>query len=195
MTPEENLDKLIKKYSLSLMQTYDKRNRNLREETEEKSKAVETEAETEAELETDAVSVFAEEREASANEEADTETINGETQSSKEEEEMTGTASFFATVRTGGGAYPVENAKIIIGREDTVVSFLVTDENGDTPEVTLPAYPESDSLSYETAKEVMYYADVYATGFQEKKNLPVSAVGGAEIVLNVELVPDEERME
>ena len=193
MTPEENLDKLIKKYSLSLMQTYDKRNRDLREETEERDKAVETEAETE--LETDAVSVFAEERETAANDEANTETINGETHSSKEEEEMTGTASFFATVRTGGGAYPVENAKIIIGREDTVVSFLVTDENGDTPKVTLPAYPESDSLSYETAKEVMYYADVYATGFQEKKNLPVSAVGGAEIVLNVELVPNEERME
>lgn len=193
MTPEENLDKLIKKYSLSLMQTYDKRNRDLREETEERDKAVETEAETE--LETDAVSVFAEERETAANDEANTETINGETHSSKEEEEMTGTASFFATVRTGGGAYPVENAKIIIGREDTVVSFLVTDENGDTPKVTLPAYPESDSLSYETAKEVMYFADVYATGFQEKKNLPVSAVGGAEIVLNVELVPNEERME
>lgn len=193
MTPEENLDKLIKKYSLSLMQTYDKRNRDLREETAEKGKSMETGAETE--LETDAVSVFAEERETAANDEADTETINAETQSSKEEEEMTGTASFFATVRTGGGAYPVENAKIIIGREDTVVSFLVTDENGDTPKVTLPAYPESDSLSYETAKEVMYFADVYATGFQEKKNLPVSAVGGAEIVLNVELVPNEERME
>ena len=193
MTPEENLDKLIKKYSLSLMQTYDKRNRDLIEETAEKGKSMETGAETE--LEHDAVSVFAEERETAANDEANTETINGETHSSKEEEEMTGTASFFATVRTGGGAYPVENAKIIIGREDTVVSFLVTDENGDTPKVTLPAYPESDSLSYETAKEVMYFADVYATGFQEKKNLPVSAVGGAEIVLNVELVPNEERME
>ena len=73
--------------------------------------------------------------------------------------------------------------------------FLVTDENGNTPTVTLPAYPEKDSLSSETAREVEYSADVYAEGFQEKKNLPVSASGGAEIVLNVELTPNEERTE
>ena len=76
-----------------------------------------------------------------------------------------------------------------------IFSFLVTDENGNTPTVTLPAYPEKDSLSSETAREVEYSADVYAEGFQEKKNLPVSASGGAEIVLNVELTPNEERTE
>ena len=44
-------------------------------------------------------------------------------------------------------------------------------------------------------REAQYSADIYAEGFQEKKNLPVSATGGAEIVLNAELVPNEERGE
>ena len=185
MTTDNNLDALIKEYTQSLMKTYDKRNKELEEEVKVAAKEAETEAE--------ALSVSADEPHINVKE-----TVFApltEEQQKSEDEPLTDTASFFATVRTGGGAYPVENAKIIIGREDTVVSFLVTDENGDTAKVTLPAYPKKDSLSYDTAKEVMYYADVYANGFQEKKNLPISAVGGAEIVLNIELIPSEERME
>ena len=98
-------------------------------------------------------------------------------------------------MRSGEGAFPVPGEKIIVKKESEIFSFLVTDENGNTPTVTLPAYPEKDSLSSETAREVEYSADVYAEGFQEKKNLPVSASGGAEIVLNVELTPNEERTE
>ena len=185
MTTDNNLDALIKEYTQSLIKTYDKRNRELEEVEEVAAKEAKTDAE--------AVSVFADEPHINVEENL-TVPLTEEQQES-EDEQLTDTATFFATVRTGGGAYPVENAKIIIGREDTVVSFLVTDENGDTPKVTLPAYPKKDSLSYDTAKEVMYYADVYANGFQEKKNLPISAVGGAEIVLNIELIPSEERME
>ena len=173
MENSESLDRLIKEYSGQLMKTYEKRNPYLKEEKEVLPIIEEA---------------FAEAQEAESEDEENEVT-------EKEETDLTDNASFFATVRSGGGAFPVPNAKIIIGRDDTVVSFLVTDENGETPKVFLPAYNEKDSLSNETAKVVNYYADVYATGFQTKRNLPVIASGGAEIVLNIELTPDEERVE
>ncbi len=168
MTETDNLDELIKKYSASLMKVYEKRE----VDTEEK-----------------ALPVFAEEKvEEIPIEEPEELPVS-------EEEATTDSATFVASVSTGGGAFPVPDAKIIIGKGSTIVSFLVTDLNGETPKITLPAYAEKDSLSADTAKTVSYYADVFAEGFQEKRNLPVEASGGAEIVLNVELTPSAERME
>ena len=168
MTETDNLDELIKKYSASLMKLYEKR-----EELPAEEPAL-----------------------ASAEEKEETVIPIAETAEEKSEEEpVSDTAGFMATVRTGGGAFPVPDAKIIIRKNDTIVAFLVTDESGDTEKVSLPAFSEKDSLSPETAKTVLYYADVFAEGFEEKRNLTVEASGGAEIILNAELTPAAERME
>lgn len=168
MTETDNLDELIKKYSASLMKLYEKR-----EELPAEEPAL-----------------------ASAEEKEETVIPIAETAEEKSEEEpVSDTADFMATVRTGGGAFPVPDAKIIIRKNDTIVAFLVTDESGDTEKVSLPAFSEKDSLSPETAKTVLYYADVFAEGFEEKRNLTVEASGGAEIILNAELTPAAERME
>lgn len=168
MPETDNLDELIKKYSASLMKLYEKR-----EELPAEEPAL-----------------------ASAEEKEETVIPIAETAEEKSEEEpVSDTADFMATVRTGGGAFPVPDAKIIIRKNDTIVAFLVTDESGDTEKVSLPAFSEKDSLSPETAKTVLYYADIFAEGFEEKRNLTVEASGGAEIILNAELTPAAERME
>lgn len=174
MENAENLDRLIKEYSGQLMKLYGKRSPHLKEEA------------------VPAVAKVTEAPEESIESAPPTAT---ETMPTVTDDTLSGKATFYATVRSGEGAFPVPGAKIIVKKESEIFSFLVTDENGNTPTVTLPAYPEKDSLSSETAREVEYSADVYAEGFQEKKNLPVSASGGAEIVLNVELTPNEERTE
>lgn len=168
MPETDNLDELIKKYSASLMKLYEKRE----ELPAEKSALASVEEKEEAVI---PIAETAEEK--------------------SEEEPVSDTAGFMATVRTGGGAFPVPDAKIIIRKNDTIVAFLVTDESGDTEKVKLPAFSEKDSLSPETAKTVLYYADVFAEGFEEKRNLTVEASGGAEIILNAELTPAAERME
>ena len=168
MTETDNLDELIKKYSASLMKLYEKREELPAEES----------ALTSAEEKEETVIPIAETAEEKS-----------------EEEPVSDTADFMATVRTGGGAFPVPDAKIIIRKNDTIVAFLVTDESGDTEKVSLLAFSEKDALSPETAKTVLYYADIFAEGFEEKRNLTVEASGGAEIILNAELTPAAERME
>lgn len=168
MTETDNLDDLIKKYSASLMKVYQKRE-PLPEDT-----AVTAEEEKE--------------------EEPTPEEVREEPLTAVEKETTTDTADFMASVHTGGGAFPVPDAKIVIGKGSSIVAFLVTDQNGETPKITLPAFAEADSLSAETAKTVSYYADVFADGFEEKRQLPVEASGGAKIILDVELTPLAERM-
>ncbi len=168
-----NLEQLIKEYSAELMKAYRKRSPQSEE----------------------AKTVFAEEAEENERNSEAPPSAPEEPSPTAAENPLDDTATFYASVRSGEGAFPVANAKVIVKKGREIVAFLVTDENGNTPTVALPAYPEKDSLSSETAKAVDYYADVYAEGFQEKKNLPVSATGGAKIELNVELTPNEERSE
>ena len=173
MENTENLEQLIKEYSAELMKAYRKRSSQPEEvKTVFAEKAEENEQKSEAPP--------------SAPEEPTPATA---------ENLLDDKATFYASVRSGEGAFPIPGAKVMVKKDSEIISFLVTDENGNTDTVTLPAYPEKDSLSSETAREAQYSADIYAEGFQEKKNLPVSATGGAEIVLNAELVPNEERGE
>lgn len=172
MENTENLEQLIKEYSAELMKAYRKRSPQPEE----------------------AKTVFAEEAEENE-QNSEAPSTPAEPSPSVSENLLDDTAAFFASVRSGEGAFPIPGAKVIVKKDSEILSFLVTDENGNTDTITLPAYPEKDSLSSETAREAQYSADIYAEGFQEKKNLPVSATGGAEIVLNAELVPNEERGE
>ena len=109
------------------------------------------------------------------------------------EEDMINFASFKGRVFTGFGAFPVEEAKIILYRNDVLYAFLTTDKSGETPTIKLDTYPEKNSLEpLSDEQRIDYSADVYADGFYEKKNLLVSAVGGSEVVLDVELTPESE---
>lgn len=104
-------------------------------------------------------------------------------------------AQFFARVFTGEGAYPVKGAKVVIYRGDNIYAFLETDSNGSTKKVKLPSFSKENSLEPENENQsIEYNADVFANGFTTQKGLLVSAVGGSEIVLNVLLVPEEERL-
>lgn len=111
------------------------------------------------------------------------------------EGEATASADFFARVFTGEGAYPVKSARVVVYRGDNIYAFLETDGEGSTKRVKLPAFKESNSLDPDSEnRSLEYLADVFASGFTSQKELVVSAVGGSEIVLNVLLVPEEERL-
>lgn len=178
-----NLDEMIKRYEKELIKTYGKRDPSLKnEEPSPAALAVAAAKEPDSSPEEENID---EEQSAAPFEE----------QRNEELAEPTSTATFFAKVSTGSGAYPVANAKVIVSKGDRLYAFLTTDENGETPKVVLPALPEADSFDPEKTKTVEYYARVYAEGFEEKSDLLVSAVGSSEIFLGVELTPLQERME
>lgn len=108
----------------------------------------------------------------------------------EETDEMTAYATFSARVFTGNNAYPVENAKVLVVKDDKLYTFLTTDRDGATKKVRLPAFPESNSLDPDSENQrVNYTGEVYATGFTPKKGLLISAVGGSDVVLDVQMTP------
>ena len=109
--------------------------------------------------------------------------------------EVTSTASFSAAVFAGEGTYPVEGARVVVYRDDSIYAFLETDENGATKKVTLPAFAKENSLDSENPdRSIDYFADVFAEGFTAQKGLLVSSVGGSDIFLRVLMIPEEERI-
>ncbi len=108
----------------------------------------------------------------------------------EEKNEMTGYATFSARVFTGNNAYPIENAKVLVVKDDNLYTFLPTDRDGVTKKVRLPSFPEANSLNPDSDKQyVNYTGEVYATGFTPKKGLLIEAVGGSDIVLDVQMTP------
>lgn len=108
----------------------------------------------------------------------------------EETDEMTAYATFSARVFTGNNAYPVENAKVLVVKDDRLYTFLTTDRDGATKKVRLPAFPESNSLDPDSEnQQANYTGEVYATGFTPKKGLLISAVGGSDVVLDVQMTP------
>ena len=148
MENTENLEQLIKEYSAELMKAYRKRSPQPEEATAVFAVTSATENEVPEEN--------AEESPPTATETTPPVTVDS----------LSDTATFYASVRSGEGAFPIPGAKVIVKKDSEIISFLVTDENGNTNTVTLPAYPEKDSLSSETAREAQYSADIYAEGFQ-----------------------------
>lgn len=182
-----NLDEMIKQYSDELMSYAKAHNseslviKNVPKENTQPYEAVQSEEEEgneEPPQEAEAADTTAEVKEIPA------------------EEDMESFATFRGRVLTGFGAFPVENAKVILYRNDVIYAFLVTDKSGETPEIKIEAFPEANSLEpLSDEQRTDYTADVYADGFIEKKNLLVSAVGGSEVVLDVELTPESEAID
>ena len=105
-------------------------------------------------------------------------------------------AIFSARIFTGNQAYPVANAKVSVYLDGKLHLFLITDENGETKKVKLESFPEINSFIPENTNQTLdYSADIYADGFTSKRNLLVSAVGGSDILLNVQLIPLSERID
>lgn len=105
-------------------------------------------------------------------------------------------ATFSARVFSGEEAYPVENAKVMLYIGKTLHSFLITDENGETPTIKIESPPEKNSLVPNSEDQQLdYSADVFAEGFTTERGLLVSAVGGSEILLPVRLTPLSERVD
>lgn len=179
-----NIDEMIRAYSDELMsfaRSHNSESLVIKNKPEE-SVAVETEQKEEPTENAETIS--------GKNEAAEGEAIYTEIPS---EEDMKSYASFRGRVFTGFGAFPVENAKVVLYKDGVIYAFLVTDKSGETPTVKIESFPERNSLEpLSDEQRTDYSADVYAEGFNEKKNLLVSAVGGSDVVLDVELTPESE---
>lgn len=106
------------------------------------------------------------------------------------------TALFYARVFAGESAYPLKGAKVVLRKDGQLISFTVSDKNGETPRVRIPAFAKENSLEpFSENQSLEYFADVYMKGFITKKDLPVSAVGGSVIVLDVQMTPVSERID
>lgn len=196
----ENLDELIKKYSTELIRMGNMQNPQgitVTDVPETASEGLFTPDEDIASGKKEAVS----EAEAQGNitpsenayEEAEAEDLPPEV--IIDGQKATSFASFKAEVFTGEGAFPVSGAKIVVYRGDNIYAFLESDENGKTRLIRLPAFNKENSLDPASTKQSLgYLADVFSPGFVSQKGLTVSAVGGSDILLNVLLVPEEERM-
>ena len=111
-------------------------------------------------------------------------------------EQPDSSANFFARVLTGDSAYPVSGAKVILYRNGELYKVLTTAESGETIKTKIPAYQKQNSLEPLSGNQRLdYTADVYADSFITRKNLLVSAVGGSEIILTVQMTPVSERIE
>lgn len=190
-----NLDEMIKSYSDELMSYAKEHNSESLVIKNSPPEPVEAESETVPEQ------VKSEREEAPF--ESDEEPFYGETQENDKQEaqlreipadeDMESFATFKGRVFTGFGAFPVENAKVVLYKNDVLYAFLVTDKSGETPTIKIESFPEKNSLEpLSDEQRTDYSADVYGEGFIEKKNLLVSAVGGSDVVLDVELTPESE---
>ncbi|MBQ7799381.1 MAG: hypothetical protein IJ370_02705 [Oscillospiraceae bacterium] len=91
-------------------------------------------------------------------------------------------------------AYPISNAVIRIKNpnDNSLVAVLVTNEDGLTSSVDLPAPSQTLSQTPEFPDPfVNYSVDVRAEGYAERNDLPVQMFGGIDSVLSANLVPEE----
>ena len=104
--------------------------------------------------------------------------------------EPEGFATFKAVVLSAGGAFPVPDARVSLKRKGALQAFLLTNGSGETKTVKIEAYPEENSLEpLNPDKQMLYTADINADGFEDKRDLPVYATGGSDIILQQYLVP------
>ena len=101
---------------------------------------------------------------------------------------------------TAGGALPIEGATVrIVGAEENnrFVSYSVlTDRDGLTPSVTLPAPDGSYSLSPSPAEKpyALYDIEITAPGYYSKKINGLSVFSGIESVQLLNMIPDDGKM-
>ena len=135
----------------------------------------------------------------------------GDDFSNENPSDMSGQGYLQIEVTTASGAIPVRDATVIITErnngEDSLIGMVVTDENGTTPIVPLPAPPQSLSEAPDPAERPYseYNISVYKKGFYSIPQLtvpifdtiksiqPVSVIPLAEFELNGAEIPNERR--
>ncbi len=188
---KDNFENMIKKYADELIKMSKEK---VLPDAQEDITDTESEETVEEQSESDFIP-FEQGRDVSPKEETPENPVTeNEVASNPTENEMTDYANFSARVFTGNNAYPIENAKVLVVKDDSLYTFLTTDKDGTTKKVRLPAFPESNSLNPESDKKsVKYTGEIYATGFTPRKGLLISAVGGSDVVLDVQMTPISER--
>lgn len=102
-------------------------------------------------------------------------------------------------VKTASGALPLENARVSIyeylpenetGDNGRLLFSLLTDENGKTPKVALPAKDKSLSLTYGSkGPYTVYNIGVAKDGYYNNSYLKVPVFQGVSSIQPVELSP------
>ena len=96
------------------------------------------------------------------------------------------------TVKTAGGALPVENAVVTVKDENENILYVqFTDRSGRTPRLLLPAPPLVNSSSPGAADPPFfsYNVDTDKQGFISVRNLRVPVYPGINSIQPVELLP------
>lgn len=135
----------------------------------------------------------------------------GEEFSNENPPDMSGQGYLQIEVTTASGAIPVRDATVIISEssngEDHLIGMIITDENGTTPIVPLPAPPQSLSEAPDPSEKPYseYNISVYKKGFYSIPKLtvpifdtiksiqPVSVIPLAEFEFNGAEIPNERR--
>lgn len=135
----------------------------------------------------------------------------GEEFSNENPPDMSGQGYLQIEVTTASGAIPVRDATVIISEssngEEHLIGMIITDENGTTPIVPLPAPPQSLSEAPDPSEKPYseYNISVYKKGFYSIPKLtvpifdtiksiqPVSVIPLAEFDRNGSEIPNEKR--
>ena len=103
--------------------------------------------------------------------------------------------TFIVKAYTAGGALPVPNSVVRVSGADEENAFiefsLITDVDGMTPRITLPAPAKSDSLT-PSPKEIpysKYNVEITAQGYYPKKINNVALFSGTDTFLPINMVP------
>lgn len=96
------------------------------------------------------------------------------------------------TVKTAGGALPVENAVVTVkDAAGTVISIFFTDVNGRTPKLKLGAPPIANSEAPDPPGPAFYTynVDTDREGYTSVRNIGVPIYPGITSIQPVELIP------
>lgn len=108
--------------------------------------------------------------------------------------DYTSTGTLVVSVFTAGGALPVEDALVIIrGSEQGgsgILTVLYTDQSGNTPRITLPTPPASESESPGVPKPyATYNIEVDKENFYPRSFINVPVFAGTTSIQPVNLIP------
>ena len=99
------------------------------------------------------------------------------------------------TVKTAGGALPVENAVVTVKDEKgEIISIFFTDVNGRTPRLKLSAPPVSNSEAPNPPGPAfsVYNVDTDKEGYISVRNIGIPVYSGITSIQPVELMPVSE---
>lgn len=102
------------------------------------------------------------------------------------------------TVRTAGGAVPVQRAIVTVKDEnETLLAVFFTDANGNTPTLKVGAPPRENTETPEAggAAFSVYNIDTDKAGYLSVRNVGVPVYSGVTSVQPVELIPVAEGIE